>query len=297
MKAIPAGDARRIAGGTISDYLEMTKPRITMLVVCTTLVGFVMARPSPISLPALFLTLLGTAFVAAGASSMNMVMEWEWDSRMRRTESRPVPSGRLSAVEGAVFSLILSLVGTLLLVASVNLLAGLLAALTEALYLLAYTPLKRRTTFCTLVGAVPGAIPPLIGWAGATGGLSYQAWWLFSILFLWQIPHFLSIAWLYRNDYARGGFKMLPHIDRDGIITSRQIIVETIALIVVSLLPAFYGTAGAVYAAGALALGAAFLYAGFRLARSKSSGSARFVLLTSVFYLPALLTLIVLMNR
>jgi protoheme IX farnesyltransferase len=280
-----------------ADYVELTKPRITMLVVCTTLVGFVVAGPHPVSLLALLHTLLGTALVAAGASSMNMAVEWELDARMRRTESRPIPSGRISVLRASGFAAVLSLSGLLYLLAFANALAASLAAVTELLYLFAYTPLKKKTTLCTLVGAVPGAIPPMIGWAGATNRLDYQAWWLFSILFLWQIPHFLSIAWLYRADYARGGFKMLPTADPHGVITSRQILVETSALIIVSLLPSIYGAAGLLYTAGAAGLGVLFLSTGLRLARSKSNRAARMVLVSSVLYLPALLALIVLNGR
>lgn len=279
---------------TISDFIQLTKPRITFLVTITTLIGFLMAIRGSSNLYLLFNTLMGTALVAAGASALNMVLEWEADARMRRTEMRPIPAGRLTIPHSISFGAAISIIGIMQLLLFVNLLTSLLAILTLGLYLFAYTPLKRRTSLCTLIGAVPGAIPPMMGWTAVTGSVSFQAWWLFAILFLWQLPHFLSIAWLYREDYARGGFPMLPVLDPDGVRTSRQIILETLALTLVSIMPSLMGMTGAAYMAGALALGGAFLIMSLRLSRSKSTAAARRLLLTSVIYLPLLLTLMVL---
>ena len=290
MKAI-AAEAKP---AVISDYIQLTKPRITFLVVLTTLIGFLMALRGSTDLFLLLNTLMGTALVAMGASALNMVLEWEADGRMRRTESRPIPSGRLGIPQSIAFGGAISIVGIIQLLLFVNLLTSLLATLTLGLYLFAYTPLKRRTSLCTLIGAVPGAIPPVMGWTAVTGSISFQAWWLFAILFLWQLPHFLSIAWLYREDYARGGFPMLPVLDPEGVRTSRHIILETLALMAVSLMPSLFGMTGSVYMAGALLLGGGFLIMSLRLSRSKSNAAARRLLLTSVIYLPLLLTLMVL---
>ena len=290
MKAVAA----EIRPAAFSDYVQLTKPRITFLVVITTLIGFLMALRGHADLFLLFNTLVGTGLVAAGASALNMVLEWESDARMRRTEMRPIPSGRLGIPHSIGFGSAISIIGILQLLLLVNVLTSFLATLTLGLYLFAYTPLKKRTSLCTLIGAVPGAIPPMMGWTAVTGSIAFQAWWLFAILFLWQLPHFLSIAWLYREDYERGGFPMLPVLDPEGVRTSRQIILETLALILVSVMPSFFGMTGEAYMAGALALGCAFLLMGIRLARSKSHAAARRLLLTSVVYLPLLLTLMVL---
>jgi protoheme IX farnesyltransferase len=278
----------------IMDYLQLTKPRITFLVVLTTFIGFLLGSPGPIEYGLLFHTILGTAMVAAGASALNMVLESDTDARMRRTENRPIPSGRLSTIQGLSFGAVLSAAGLLYLVIFVNVLTSGLAAATLILYLFAYTPLKRKTSLCTVIGAIPGAIPPMMGWTAVQGSIGFQAWWLFCILFLWQLPHFLAIGWLYREDYARGGFPMLPVTDTDCVQTSRQVIINTIALIAVSLLPAFVGLSGRIYLAGAVILGIVFLMMGIRLSQTKSSLSARQLLLTSVVYLPLLLSLLVL---
>lgn len=289
MKAIVA-EARASA---YSDYVELTKPRITALVVATTLVGFYLGSAESFNFILLFHTLLGTALVASGASTLNMVLEFEADSRMKRTEGRPIPSGRLTPFQSMTFGAAISIAGILYLLIFVNPLTSLLAAITEGLYLFAYTPLKRMTSLCTIVGAVPGAIPPMMGWTAAQNNLSFPAWWLFAILFLWQLPHFLAIAWLYREDYARGGFPMLPVLDPEGVKTSCQIILETIALVIVSLVPVFLGFFGKGYFWGALILGLLFLGMGIRLAMNKSNLSARHLLLTSVIYLPLLMGLMV----
>jgi len=287
MKVI-AAEARSLS---LLEYVKLTKPRITALVVATALIGFYLASSGPLNLWLLLNALIGTALVASGASALNMVLECDADGRMRRTEQRPIPSGRLSVLQSFSFGSALVLIGVFYLWISVNLLTSLLAIITVNLYLFAYTPLKRRSYLCTAVGAIPGAIPPMMGWTAARNSLDPQAWWLFAILFFWQLPHFLSIAWLYRDDYARGGFPMLPVLDSDGSRTSRHIITETIALILVTLLPALSGNLGHLYLVGAILSGCIFLYMGVRLALSRSSADARRLLLTSVIYLPVLLAL------
>lgn len=279
---------------SLSDYIQLTKPRITFLVIVTTFIGFLLGSSGPIEYVLLFHTIFGTALVAAGASALNMVLEWDVDARMRRTENRPIPSGRITVIQALFFGSVLSAVGLIYLLVLVNPLTSALAAITLALYLFAYTPLKRKTSLCTVIGAVPGAIPPMMGWTAVQGSIGFQAWWLFCILFLWQLPHFLAIGWLYREDYARGGFPMLPVTDTNGIQTSRQVIINTLALIAVSLLPAFLGLSSSLYLAGALILGILFLIMGIRLSQTKSSLSARQLLLASVLYLPLLLSLLVL---
>lgn len=281
----------------VPDFLQLTKPRITVLVVATSLVGFYLGAPGAVPVALLIHTLVGTALTAAGASALNMVIEWEADSRMRRTEKRPIPSGRLSVLQSLFFGSFLCLSGALYLWFLVNPLTSMLSAITALLYLFAYTPLKKRTSLCTIVGAIPGAIPPMMGWTAVRNSLDFQAWWLFTILFLWQLPHFLSIAWLYREDYERGGFPMLPVLDKDGKHTSRQIVLETMALLCITLLPATLGVFHQAYFLGASLLGLVFLFMGLKLAHTKSSSSARGLLLTSVIYLPCLLILMMLTKQ
>lgn len=290
MKAI-AAQVRAVA---FTEYLELTKPRITLMVILTALVGFLLASSNgPINVILLIHALLGTGLVAAGASALNMVLEWEADSRMRRTERRPIPSGKLSLGQAILFGIILAATGILYLFLSVNFLTALLAMISLGLYLMVYTPLKRKTPLCTIIGAIPGAIPPVMGWTAMTNSIEFTALWLFAILFLWQLPHFLAIAWLYRQDYARGGFSLLPLYDPDGTRTGRHIILQSISLMVVSILPPMLGLFGHAYLAGALILGAVFLVMAFRLAITKTNIAARYLLLTSVLYLPLLLVLMV----
>lgn len=293
MKAIAAA----IRVGSFTDYFELTKPRITMMVVLTTMFGFYLGSPGSVDFLLLFNVSIGTALTAAGVSALNMVLEWDSDAKMRRTENRPIPSGRLTVLQGFYFGCTISAIGIIYLLVSVNFLTSLLAMITAELYLFGYTPLKKKTSLCTVIGAVPGAIPPMMGWAAVRNSLDFQAWWLFAVLFLWQLPHFLSIAWLYREDYARGGFPMLPVTDPTGVKTSRHIILQTIALLLVTLLPGALGFFGKVYMGGAFLLGCSFLIMGIRLALTKSHTSARRLLLTSVLYLPLLLLLMMLDNR
>lgn len=292
--ALPAPAVATGAGLTArwGDYLELTKPRMNALVVVTTAVGFYMAtRGGLVADWALFLhTVLGTALTAAGASVLNQYVERDLDAKMPRTANRPLPAGRVTPVEALSLGAALGTGGVLYLTTLVNPLAATLAAVTLGTYVFLYTPLKTRTTLCTVVGAVPGAIPPMIGWAAADGALGPGAWALFSILFFWQLPHFLAIAILYRDDYARGGMRMLPVIDDPGLsFTGRQIVLWALALIPVSLFPAVVGMTGATYFVAAALLGVGFLWFAVRCALSGARADARRLFLASILYLPALL--------
>jgi heme o synthase len=275
-----------------ADYLELTKPRITLLVVFTTLVGFVVAAPGALHALPLLAVLAGTTLVAAGASVVNMVLERDTDALMLRTRTRPLPAGRLRPAEALLFGLVLTAFGLSLLSWLSGPLAGAVALATWLSYLFAYTPLKRRTSLSTLVGAVPGALPPVIGWAAARQSLDGGAFVLFAILFLWQIPHFLAIAWIYREDYARAGLPMLPVLDPAGGLTGRQAVIHSLALLLVSLTPVAAGFGGPYYMAGAVLLGIGMTLAAFRLAVLRTVPAARALFLASVLYLPALLALL-----
>ena len=274
----------------VTDFYELTKPRMNFLVLVTSAVGFYMAMSRGFDDWALLLhALVGTALSAAGASVLNQYVERGHDAHMRRTAGRPLPSGRIAPLEALVFGVALSVGGSLYLAALVNALTATLGVLTIASYVFVYTPMKRWTTLCTVVGAVPGAIPPLMGWAAATGGLSAEAWALFGILFFWQMPHFLAIAILYRDDYAAGGFKMLPVVDEGLVVTGRQMVLYAAALVPVSLMPAVLGTAGPLYFAAATALGLAFLGFSMACAARKGRADARRLFFVSIVYLPLLL--------
>lgn len=279
-------EARR---SRVADFVELTKPRITAMVLITTLVGFYMGSRDSLQWILLFHAAVGTALVAAGASALNQYIERELDARMQRTRNRPLPDGRMLPHEALMFSASLSVAGTVYLMFFVNALTGALGLLTLSAYIFVYTPLKTRTRLCTLVGAVPGAIPPLMGWTAATGSINSVALALFSILFLWQMPHFFSIAWIFTEDYARGGFA----VHRRGESTARQIIFYCCLLVPVSLLPTLFGATGALYLVGALVLGFIYLAYGFALSLFRSRTYAQRLLLISVLYLPALLGLMV----
>ncbi|RMH17229.1 MAG: protoheme IX farnesyltransferase, partial [Acidobacteria bacterium] len=255
-------------------------------------VGFVMASPGMVSWALLVHTVIGTALVASGASALNQVIERASDARMRRTARRPLPAGRLGREQALVFGAAVALAGMLYLALLVNLLTAALGALTLSLYVFVYTPLKRHSPLATLVGAVPGAVPPVMGCAAASDALGPLAWSLFGILFLWQMPHFLAIAWLYRSDYARGGFPMLSVLDENGQRTARQAVLYGAALIPVSLLPAVVGASGLAYLVGASVLGVVFLGYGVAFARAIGLPAARRLVLASVLYLPLLLGLL-----
>jgi len=275
----------------IAAYYELTKPGVTFMVLISAMVGYYLGLDTPLNMGHMTLTLLGIGLVAGGTSALNQVIESNIDARMTRTRKRPIPTGRISRLEGLAFGVSISVAGIGLLYAKINTLTALLAAATLLSYVFIYTPMKRKTTLSTLVGAVPGALPPVGGWAAARGDASWHAWVLFGVLFFWQLPHFLAIAWLYKEDYARGGIRVLPLSDPYGAKTIRQIILNCVALLAISLLPTVFGWMGAVYAFGAAALGLGYLYSGWLLARTRTNRQARQVLFASILYLPLLLAL------
>ncbi|MDZ7343372.1 MAG: heme o synthase [candidate division KSB1 bacterium] len=276
------------------DFLELTKPRVTFLILLTMAFGFYLGVPGTLDWILLLNALVGTALVAGGTSALNQYLEREIDAKMLRTKNRPLPAGRLQPRQALIFSLIISVGGLLLLALAVNLLTAFLAALTLGSYAFLYTPLKQKSSLSTVVGAVPGALPPLGGWAAARGELGLEAWVLFAILFLWQLPHFLAIAWIYRDDYRRGGLPMLTVVDPAGDSTSRQIITNCLALMPVSLLPTLLGIAGAFYFVGAFMLSLVFLSCGVAVMRKRTNLSVRRLLNASLAYLPFLLGLMAL---
>jgi heme o synthase len=282
-----------MARNRAADFLALTKPRLNFLVVATAAVGYYLGSLTVLDYLRFATTVLGTALVAAGASALNQVYERRVDGLMRRTRLRPLPDGRIQPAEASIFGLVLSTAGLVLLAFGVNLLAAFVALATLVIYVGIYTPLKQRTSFATVVGAVPGALPPVIGWSGATGAITQEAWLLFGIVFLWQMPHFLSIAWLYKDDYAAAGFPMLPVIEPDGRSTARQVTAYGAALVPVSLAPAMVGLATPLYFVGALALGLAFLALGLRFAWRRSIPDARWLFLGSIVYLPLIWMLMI----
>ncbi|MBN8550389.1 MAG: heme o synthase [Deltaproteobacteria bacterium] len=277
----------------VQAYCSLSKPRIVTMILVTTAIGYFFGAHGIPSYLHLFLTLLGTGLCCAGAAVLNCYLERDIDKKMKRTMRRPLPAGEVAPAEALGVGIVLVLAGTLFLAWKINLLTGFLALLTAFLYVLIYTPLKRVTWLNTLIGAIPGALPPMGGWAAATGDLSLGAWVLFLILFFWQHPHFYAIAWMYREDYLRGGLKMLPCVEPDGNSTFRQILWFSVLLIPISLLPTFMGMSGYLYFYGALLLGLALLAAGVVVARSRSVADAKQLLRASVIYLPLLLILIV----
>jgi len=276
----------------LRDYYTLTKPEVNLLILMTTSAGYYLASRGPFRVAGLVNTLVGTLLVASGTATLNQWMERVWDGHMRRTANRPLPSGRLSNREALLFGLALSVAGGLYLALTVNLLSALLAVSTLVSYLLVYTPLKRKTPLCTLLGAFPGAMPTLIGWAGATAGIDRHAWYLFSILFLWQFPHFLAIALMYRDDYARAGYRMLPDFDLDSRFTRAEIVAFTLILIVATMLP-LAGRTGPLYLTGMLLSGAFLLYPVAKLTRSASKVLASRVVHASVIYLPVVLLIMI----
>ena len=274
-------------------WADLVKARLTLLVLMTTLVGFYMGSAPSIDYALLTHTLIGTGLLACGASALNQLWERDHDARMRRTENRPLPSGRLQPDTVLVFGSAASVAGAAWLAVWVNPTSCALGAVTLGSYLFIYTPLKRVTWMNTIVGAVPGALPPLLGWAAARNDLGPGGWALFAILFLWQVPHFLAIAWLYRDDYARAGFVMLPLLDPAGARTGRQALSHTALLLGVCLMPALWGLTGLLYPACAVVLGLAFLALAARFSRGPTPERARALFLASIIYLPCLLGLMV----
>lgn len=277
------------------DFVELTKPRIALMVLFTVAIGALLANQSTLELAQLLHALVGVALVAAGASALNQWLERDSDAQMRRTENRPLPAGRLTTAEVLGFGIVSSVIGLgYMLFLMTHWLAAAVTLVTLLSYVFIYTPLKKKTTLNTLIGAVPGALPPVIGWAALTGTLDPSAFVLFLIVFIWQVPHFLAIAWIYREDYARAGLKMLPGVDQDGAATSRQMMLYTLALIPISLLPIWIGSASLMYGFGAVGLGVFFLRWVWAFALAPTDGKARKVLHASLIYLPSVLALLLL---
>jgi len=285
--------ALEVSSTRARDFVELTKPRITFLVLVTAAVGYALALRGPFEAASFLFLLAGTALLSGGASALNQYSEREADGRMLRTRHRPIPAGRVTPAEALNFGLAISAAG-LALLAAAGWLPAFLGLVSAASYVLLYTPLKRVTSLCTVVGAVPGALPPMIGWAAARGKLDPGAWALFAILFLWQLPHFLSLSWMYREDYARGGFPMLSVTDADGRATGRQAVLYSAALLPATLLAGVMASAGEGFLWSALALGLLFLGFSARFAWKRTIASARGLFLLSVLYLPAVLSLLVL---
>jgi protoheme IX farnesyltransferase len=275
------------------DYLQLSKSRIVMMVLITTAAGYFFAAPR-VDWALLLNTLIGTALVAAGTNALNQYVERDHDAKMRRTRLRPLPDGRISPRAALVFSVAISIAGTIYLGLAVNWLTAALGAFTLITYIFIYTPLKRVSTICTLIGAIPGAIPPLMGWTAATGSLTAGGWIIFGILFFWQLPHFMAISWMYRDDYARGGFAMLSVRDDDGRATAQQAVFYSFALLTVSILPPLFGLSTYLYLIGAIAAGAALTFASFTFLASRTPAHARRLFMASNVYLIVMMTLLVL---
>jgi protoheme IX farnesyltransferase len=278
----------------VADLAELVKARLTLLVLLTTAVGFYLGSELPINYVALFHVVFGTAAAAAGAAALNQWWERRADALMRRTRARPIPAGRMPPSQALALGTVLSIFGVAYLAIVCNALSAALTAITIAIYIFAYTPLKRTSTANTAVGAVPGAIPPMIGWAAARGNISAGAWALFAIVFLWQLPHFFAIAWMYREDYSRAGFRMISSDDRSGERSASQSVFFCILLLVIAGLPAFLGIANSVYLAIELFLGGLFIAAAMRFLRVRTPSAARSLFLASIIYLPLLLGALVL---
>ena len=276
------------------DFLELTKPRVTLMVLITTFVGYYLGSDSAPGYSRLVATLIGTALASGGTLALNQFLERSSDALMERTRRRPLPDGRIQPAEALLFGAAAVAAGLVVLAAAVNGVSAWVTAAIVASYLLVYTPLKRKSSLCGIIGAVPGALPPVIGWTAASGEFDVGAWVLFAILFLWQIPHTLAIAWIYRDDFSRAGIRFLPIVEPDGRSTGRQIIEHCLALLAVSLLPTLIGIAGALYFIAALALGSGLLAYGIGLAATRTPAAARRLLFASLIYLPALLVVMAL---
>jgi protoheme IX farnesyltransferase len=278
----------------VAVFADLTKARLTFLVLLTTLVGFYLGYRGPVNYLLMIHTMLGTALVASGASALNQLLEREHDAKMRRTRNRPLPSGRLQPATVMVFGGVCACAGLLYLALAVNLTTSVIGAISLLSYLFIYTPLKRVTWLNTAIGAVPGGLPAMMGWTAARGELSREGWALFAILAFWQLPHFLAIAWMYREEYEKAGFKMLPSIDPEGHRTGRQAVSHTLGLLPVSLCPFLFHVTGPIYLAGALALGLVFLWFAVQFARQLTIPRARQLFFVSILYLPLLLGMMVL---
>ena len=293
--SLPIPDTRR-ANGSLADYLALTKPRLNLLVVATSAAGYYLGGPARPDAVAMTQAVAGTALVAGGAAVLNQLYERDTDALMRRTRLRPLPDGRVSPGDARTFGLALSLAGLVLLAVRANWLSAILALATLVVYLVVYTPMKRRTSLSTLVGAVPGALPALIGWTASHGSIAVGGAALFAIVFLWQIPHFMAIAWLYREDYGKAGFPMLPVIDPEGRRAGRQAVLYAAALLPVSLMPTLAGVAGVVYFAAALVLSIVLLVLAVRFAATRRESAARALFFGSIIYLP-LVWIVMILDR
>jgi protoheme IX farnesyltransferase len=294
LNAPPAISVAPVAEKSMAAVLsELFKMRLTTLVLLTTLVGFYLGSRGPVSYGLMFSTLLGSALLAGGASALNQLLERDHDAKMRRTQDRPLPSGRLTPEAVLIIGGACAAAGLIWLALAVNLLTALLGAITLTSYVFIYTPLKRVTTLNTAVGAVPGALPPLMGWTAARGEISAEGWSLFAILFFWQLPHFLAIAWMYRDEYAKAGFVMLPVVDATGERSGRQAFCHTLGLLPVSLAPFLFRLVGPVYLCAALILGAGFMWCAFQFAQQRTALRAKALFYASIAYLPLLFGLMV----
>ena len=273
--------ARRAA-----DYIELIKPRLVVMILITTAAGFYLGAQQTVDWLLCLHTLIGAGLTAAGVLGLNQYLERDVDAQMKRTRDRPLPDGRMNPLEALIVGAALTGSGMLYLTFIVNTLSGFVLSLIVVSYLFLYTPLKRKTSLCTLIGAVPGALPPVVGWVAARGSLTGEAWVLFAILFLWQLPHSLAIAYIYREDYANAGFRLLPVVHPDGASTCRQIVINCVALLGIGLLPALYNVAGSIYFFTALLAGGTFLAFGIYLQRTRSVKAARYLLYASLLYLP-----------
>ncbi|NQY73907.1 MAG: protoheme IX farnesyltransferase [Candidatus Margulisbacteria bacterium] len=279
----------------VNAYIELTKPRILIMQLVTVSVGYFLGRINVLASPSLYvITLIGTGFIAAGASTLNHVMEKEPDAKMDRTLNRPLPKGVISVTSATLFGCAMAVMGVAILFLKVNILTGIVGLSTLLLYNFVYTPLKQKTWLNTFVGAIPGALPPLGGFAAASGVVTVEAWVLFSILYIWQLPHFYAIAWIYKEDYQKAGFQMLPIIDPDGIRTVRQILFFSIVLLVISMVPVWLKSLGMVYGMGTLGIGIGSIYVAIKLFQTKSLEHARLVFRVSIIYLPLWLFFILL---
>ncbi len=294
LRAVAVDASRLRAQRRLADFLMLTKPRVVLMVLVTTAVGYYLGSTGVLDGLRLLQTLFGTALAAAGTIALNQYLERDGDALMERTRLRPLPDGRIEPTQALLFGVAITVGGIAHQALTVDLLTALVTALTAVSYLFVYTPLKRKTSLCTIPGAISGALPPVTGWVAARGELGPGAWVLFAILFLWQIPHSLGIAWLYRDDYARAGIRLLPVVEPEGQSTARQVVSNCLALLAVGLLPTLIGITGSAYFLGALALGMGFLVCGVLLAVSRSVGDARRLVFASLVYLPALLLLMTL---
>jgi len=292
-ESITRSGAVSIRHSVLYDYLVLTKPELTLLSVMTALGGAYLASGSTMPYLVLLHTFLGTLFVGGGAGALNQYIERDFDARMRRTENRPLPSGRIPERHALLFGVVLSVSGVLQLLLFTHAVAAFLAVATLVTYLFLYTPLKRVTPFATVVGGIPGALPPLIGWTAVTGDLSMGAWSLFFILFFWQMPHFLALGWMYRKDYARAGYRLMTVVDPSGEASSRQILIYCIALFPAAFMPTVVGMLGLVYFVGAAILSVAFLWLAIRLYRNRSNANAKALFFASLMYLSMLVALMI----